>query len=209
MTKNKGYLVLTSVIILLPMLAGLLLWNQLPATLVTHFGPSNEPDGFMSKAMVVFMLPLVLLGLHWVCIMAGKYRAYDAAPVLGTLMLWIIPAVSLLSGVVIDGYALTNRLDVGRMGAIFVGVVFVICGNYMPKITRNYMVGIKIPTTLADEDNWNRTHRFAAPVWVAGGLAILLCGLAGATYGVALIGILVAMVALPVAFSLLYAHKKA
>ena len=176
--------------------------------MATHFGPDNTPNGFMSKTMTVFLLPLVLLALHWVCIFSGKYMPDNVgSSKLGMFALWIIPAASVFSGLVIYGYALNEQLDVGRMALTFVGALLLVVGNYMPKVTRNWVVGIKIPTTLADEDNWNRTHRFAAPVWVIGGLAMLVCGLTGILTGVLAAVLLIAMVLLPVGYSLMLAAK--
>ena len=209
MTKNKGLLALTSAIILLPMLVGLLLWAKLPQTMVTHFGPSGLPDGFMSKAMVVFIMPLALLALHWLCVFAWKYGWKNAGgSKFSAVMLWIVPAVSLFTALVTYGYALNEKLNVARMAVVFVGAVFTVIGNYMPKIRRNFTTGIKLPWTLADEDNWNRTHRFAAPIWVAGGLVLLALGLAGIPSMIPVIIVGVAMVALPTGYSMILAKKK-
>lgn len=208
MMKNKGLLALTSAVILLPVLAGLALWTRLPPTLATHFGADGAPDGFMSRTLVVFMMPLTLLALHWVCLLASRH-ARTGSRAMSTLVMWVIPAASLFAAAMIYGYALNEGLDVGRLALVFVGFIFAVAGNYMPKITQNYAVGIKIPTTLADEDNWNRTHRFAAPVWVVGGLVLLVCGLLGVRLlGVPLV-VIIALAVLPVGYSVFLAAHKA
>ncbi|HJJ87737.1 MAG TPA: DUF1648 domain-containing protein, partial [Methanocorpusculum sp.] len=66
----KGTLIITSVLTLLPLFAGLLLWNVLPDVLVTHWGIDNQPNGYMSKAAVVFGLPFFMLALQWLCMFA-------------------------------------------------------------------------------------------------------------------------------------------
>lgn len=206
MRENRRLLALTSAIVLLPMLCGLLLWARLPETLATHFGVDNEPNGFSSKATAVFGLPLWLLALHWVCVLAGKASA-GGGP-LGKLVLWIIPATSLFCGLVMYGYALDQRLDVGRMALVFVGLLFTLAGNYMPKLRRNPVIGIRLPTTLADEDNWAKTHRFAGPLWVAGGLLTLALGLLGAAPARWPLAILIALAVAPMLYSLALMKKK-
>lgn len=57
MKKYKWSLLLGSLLSLSPILIGLLLWNQLPAKLPTHFSTGNTPDGWSSKAITVFGLP--------------------------------------------------------------------------------------------------------------------------------------------------------
>ena len=59
--QHKKMLILTSVITLLPIFIGLLLWRQLPASVATHFGVDNQPDGYCSKAFAVFGLPVMML----------------------------------------------------------------------------------------------------------------------------------------------------
>ena len=61
MKKYKWSLLLGSLLSLSPILIGLLLWNQLPAKLPTHFSTGNTPDGWSSKAITVFGLPLFML----------------------------------------------------------------------------------------------------------------------------------------------------
>lgn len=60
---------------------------------------------------------------------------------------------------------------------VLLGVLFLWVGNYFPKLRRNRTIGIKVSWTLGNEENWNRTHRFAGKVWVCGGLLLLMSAL--------------------------------
>jgi uncharacterized membrane protein len=44
----------------------------------------------------------------------------------------------------------------------------------MPKNRQNYTVGIRIPWTLNDSENWNKTHRMAGFLWITGGIATVI-----------------------------------
>ena len=44
--QHKKMILLTSIITLFPIFIGLLLWNQLPDSLATHWGINNEPNGY-------------------------------------------------------------------------------------------------------------------------------------------------------------------
>ena len=61
---NKRTLVLTSVVILLPMLFGLALWNKLPEEVPTHFDFSGTPNGYSGRLFAVVGLPLFVLACH-------------------------------------------------------------------------------------------------------------------------------------------------
>ena len=52
-------------------------------------------------------------------------------------------------------------IPISTVVTMIVGIVFVVSGNYLPKSRQNYTIGIKLPWTLADVDNWNKTHRLA------------------------------------------------
>ena len=85
------------------------------------------------------------------------------------LLAVMVQFVIVLSGIGVD-------INVGSMVSIPIALMFVAAGNYLPKCRQNYTMGIKLPWTLADEDNWNRTHRMAGYVWTAGGILMLIMG---------------------------------
>ena len=39
---------------------------------------------------------------------------------------------------------------------------------------QTYTLGIKLPWTLNDEENWNHTHRMAGWLWMIGGVLFML-----------------------------------
>jgi uncharacterized membrane protein len=55
------------------------------------------------------------------------------------------------------------------------GIFFVIAGNWMYNIKPNYFVGIRVPWTLENPDNWRATHRMGSKLWVIGGILITIC----------------------------------
>ena len=208
--EHKMLLVITSCIILLQTLVGIALWNQLPDPIATHFDFHNRPDGWTSKAFTVFGMPLVLLALHWICLFvectSNRQKLYSHK--LRYLVMFIVPAVALLMMVVCYGHALDAGFNVGRVVLPFVGALLAVTGNYMPKIRRNPTMGIRVPWTLDDDENWYKTHRFAAPVWVIGGLLLIVLGLIGYTNWFSFCTIF-AIVFLPIVYSfVLYLKNK-
>ncbi|MGN0573860.1 MAG: DUF1648 domain-containing protein, partial [Acutalibacteraceae bacterium] len=66
--KNKIKIIITSLLTVLPIAAGLILWNRLPEKIPTHFNAAGEPDGTSGKAFAVFGIPLFLLAVHLFCV---------------------------------------------------------------------------------------------------------------------------------------------
>ena len=208
--EHRMLLVLTSAIILLQMLVGVLLWDRLPDPMATHFNFHNEPDGWSSRPFAVFGMPLLLLGLHYLCLLLScmsNIQMQNISSRVKILMLLIIPAASLLATVLCYGYALGAPFAIDRIVWVFVGVIFALVGNYLPKVRRNATMGIRMPWTLADDEVWNRTHRFAAPVWVLCGLLMIVCGLIGSGPMIPIAAIVV-VIGLPIAYSLVINWKK-
>ena len=178
---NKKTLIIASIVTILPIFIGLLVWDRLPDVMATHFGMDNEANGWSSKVFAVFGLPLFLLAMEWIAAVVTSQdpRRQNISPKMFTLVLWIIPMVSVVCGAAIYTYNLGMKVDISFFAMLFTGLLFIVIGNYLPKARQNYTIGIKIPWTLADEENWNRTHRAAGHLWVAGGILMVLAALTG------------------------------
>ncbi|MGN0298502.1 MAG: SdpI family protein [Lachnospiraceae bacterium] len=174
--RNKTWLMITSLIILIPIAFGIYFWNELPETMATHFDSANEPNGYSSKFFAVFGLPLFLLAVHLLCavVTANDPRRQNVSDKIYRMILLICPASSLLCGGAIYTYALTDGVNFGidmiMVINLFMAVIFLVVGNYLPKTRQNYTIGIKLPWTFYDVENWNRTHRMAGWVWMAVGV---------------------------------------
>lgn len=210
--NNKGKLIITSIIILLPILLGLILWDKLPEKIPTHWNAEGVVDGWSRKEFAVFGLPAVLFVLHWVCLLVSsadpKNQNYSEKML--QLVFWICPVLSVLIGVLSYGTALGMEFKVDKIMLLLVGLLFIVIGNYLPKCKQNYTMGIKLPWTLNDEENWNRTHRMAGKLWVVIGFLMMLCILAPTSIMVAIfIIILIVGTMIPTVYSYsLYRNKK-
>lgn len=205
--KNLKVLIITSIIILLPILAGVILWDQLPDPMPTHWNAAGEVDGWSSKPFAVFGLPVVLVAAQWLCMLATSAdpKKKNHPQKIIYLVLWIIPVMSVVLHTITYLIALGYGVRMEVVMPVFLGLIFAIIGNYLPKCKQNYTVGIKIPWTLNNEENWNKTHRLAGFLWTFGGVAIMLTGLLGSFWVFLLITL--PMVLAPVIYSYVL-HRK-
>lgn len=176
--KNLKTMMIASIIILLPMVFGLIVWDQLPAEIATHFGENGEPNGWSSKPMAVIGIPLIMLAVQWCCaFFTGVDPKRDnISDKMFTLVLWIAPVISVFACGSMYLYAFDNSINTTTIGILMMGVVFIVIGNYMPKMKQSYTLGIKLPWTLESEENWNRTHRLAGYIWLAAGVITIVAG---------------------------------
>ena len=205
--KNWKILLITTLLLLLPVVAGLLLWDQLPEQMPTHWNASGEVDGWSSKAFAIFGLSGIMLAVQWLCTLstlADPKKNNHSGKVLH-LVFWIAPVLSNLLYSITYATALGKAVRIEIIMPVVIGLVFAIIGNYMPKCKQNYTIGIKIPWTLNSEENWNKTHRFAGRLWVVCGILIMLTGFFG---GFLIFGIVaLVMVMAPTLYSYLL-HRK-
>ena len=102
----KKTIILTVILILLPMVVGVVLWDKLPEMMVTHWGVNNEPNGWMSRPMAVFGLPVICAALHLFCIFATdkdkrKENLHRKSVV---MVLWIVPVATWVCSAFTYGY---------------------------------------------------------------------------------------------------------
>ena len=208
--QNKGKMILTSILILLPILLGLLLWDRLPEAIPTHWNMNGEADGWSSKPLAVFGLPAFLLAIHWLCLLvtaSDRKNEKQDAKVAG-MIIWICPAISLLTCVAVYATALGMEPNMTNLPFLLMGAIFVIIGNYLPKCRYNYTIGIKLPWTFASEENWNATHRFGGKVWVIGGMMLMLGIFLPVSWKVwVMLGSIVVLAILPAIYSWNYQRK--
>lgn len=170
----------------------LALYPGLPDIVPTHWGFDGQADGWGPKYTVLILcaLPPALLILLAVipkidphAANFGKFAKIYRGFMIGlTLFMCGITWLSELTvyNVLPNSANLVPLLVFGGCG-----VLFLLLGNYMPRIKQNYTFGCRTPWALNDEHNWNRTQRMGGIVFVVIGVAMLasmlFAGLLGET----------------------------
>lgn len=168
---------------LVPFGISLAFYSRLPEQVPTHWNSAGEINGYSGRLMASFGIPgfmLLMAVVVNVAYWADPKRANIArSKELRQITRWFIVILAILVQSVTMLAGVGVELNVGLLTSVPIAVLFVALGNYLPKCKQNYTLGIRLPWTLADEDNWNRTHRLAGYVWTVGGLLMLISGLMG------------------------------
>jgi uncharacterized membrane protein len=64
-------------------------------------------------------------------------------------------------------------VDINLVMPLGIGALFVVIGNYMTTVQKNFFVGIRTPWTLASDDVWFRTHRLGGRLFMLGGIVLM------------------------------------
>jgi len=171
--------VLTTVAFVLAAAAiGAALYQRLPAQVPTHFDIHGRADDYTAKPYAVLIAPGVLLltGLLFSVLPRISPKGYRLEPFLRVYEIIAITvfAVEFVALQIPLLLALGYRFDIKRSLGAGTGLLLLILGNYLGKVTRNFFVGIRTPWTLANEEVWLRTHRLGGVLFVIGGAVILI-----------------------------------
>ena len=128
------------------------------------------------------------------------------------MTIWIIPVITLLYNGIVRLVDMGADIENLFMAFIYygTGLMFMVIGNYLPKVKQNNTIGIRVVWTLQDEENWNATHRFSGKIWVASSILCMLCGLFAESIAALVLYIVSIMAAaiISVLYSYLFYKKK-
>jgi uncharacterized membrane protein len=176
-TRNTSIIVLS--LIAISIVAGVLLWNQLPDLMASHWNANDQVDGYMPKFWGVFMMPLMVLGMYVLFLVIPGIDPLKAniAQFRGAFNLFIV----LISVFMLYIHGLTLAWSLGyqdfKMSAAmlpFMGVLFIFIGYMLRQAKRNFFIGIRTPWTLSSDTVWEKTHQLGSVLFmVSGALAFI------------------------------------
>ncbi len=166
-------------IVILPLIYLLTIWNTLPETIPTHWNLRGEIDGTGKKETLIwitFLLPILAYLIFSIAPMIDpKQRLQNMGDKLMKLKFAVVLMMSILTLFIIYS-SKQEELSPNRI-TMLLGVLYAILGNFFPTIKPNYFIGIRVPWTLNNDDNWKQTHQFTGKFWLVGGISIILSSL--------------------------------
>jgi uncharacterized membrane protein len=171
------------ILIIIPIIYFLRVYPSLPSVIPTHFGLDGKPNGYSSKQTMIWII------LSTSLISAASYLLIKYLPRIdpkktaalagGKLRNIAMAVVALLSAIMISILytSIHGSLSFSQLFNPVMGIFFIVVGNLMYNIKPNYFVGVRVPWTLENEDNWRATHRMTSVLWVIGGIFITVCTL--------------------------------
>lgn len=177
--STRTTLIIVSILIVASTLAGLLLWNQLPDSMASHWGTDDQVNGHISKFWGVFLMPLITVAMLVMFLVVPSIDPLKANIV--QFREYFNTFIALIVAFMVYIYALTLIWNLGytnfRMSTAMLpamGLLFIFVGVMISKAKRNYFIGIRTPWTLSSDKVWDETHRIGGKLFMASGVLALL-----------------------------------
>jgi uncharacterized membrane protein len=206
-TDNQRYYLGAAAVILATLAGIAVAYPHLPNIVPVHWDAHGQANGwgpkwslFLYGPGMMMLIVLLFSALPW---LSPKKFEVDSFRATYLYIMIVIVAMVAYFHILILLSGLGLVLDVSR--AVIGGVCLLIAllGNVMGKVRRNFFVGIRTPWTIANEQVWNATHRFAAKTLFAGGMLGLLAVILRAPFWLPMTAILVGAL-VPAFYSLIF-----
>ncbi|MGC8787971.1 MAG: SdpI family protein [Anaerolineae bacterium] len=193
-------------IILLAFAAGISVYSKMPERMASHWNAQGEVDGYMPRFWGVFFLPFTLVGLAVLLLLLPRIDPLhkNIAQFQAQYERFVVLALTFFLYVYLFTLAanLGWKVDIVRVLAPGMAILFYGVGVLVEHAKRNYFIGIRTPWTLASEEVWNRTHRVGGKWFKIAGL-LALGGVVWPQWGIWFIMVPVLLVAL---YTMVYSY---
>lgn len=191
-----------------PFILSAAFYSQMPQQMAIHWDSADNPDGFAPRLLAAFRLPtimlLVIFFVNFSIYADPQKQNIERSSQMKFITRWFVVILANFTQFVTILKNKNNAIRISGIITVLIGLFIVVIGNYLPKLKYNYTIGIKLPWTLAREENWRKTHRFSG--FVIGG--ILLAAGAFFPYQWFTISIFILFVAVPAIYSYLLSAKE-
>jgi len=182
--STKSTIITSAILITIAIAAGVLLWNQLPAQMASHWDINDQVNGYMPKFWGVFLMPLITSGMLILFLVVPGMDPLKAniAQFRESFNLFIVLIVTFM--LYIHGLTLAwslgfTNFKMSTAMLPFMGVLFIAIGFILKKAKRNFFIGIRTPWTLSSDSVWDKTHQLGSVLFMASGVLAVIGGFFG------------------------------
>lgn len=143
--------------------------------IVDRFSVGHMPS--VAGGFAVIIPIMAVLNIIMLLLTIKEYEKRDMGDKVINLVFILMPLINAFVCSMMISVCLGQKPSISVMKffiAGLFGLLFLILGNYTPKVRQNSTFGVKIKWTLENEENWNATHRFSGKVMVAAGALIIV-----------------------------------
>ncbi len=166
------------ILIIFGFVLSLLVWNQMPDLMASHWDINGDVDRYMNKSTVLLLMPfislfiyLLFLNLYKIFPLKEKIEKFkDSYNKFITVIIAFFVYIHALSIVYNMGY----EFNMGIMIIPAIAIIFYFSGDIMEKSERNWIIGIRNAWTLSNDMVWEKTNKMGGRLFKLSAIVILL-----------------------------------
>jgi uncharacterized membrane protein len=162
--------------LLLFFIIGVSMFPSLPDKVPVHWNAAGEVDGYGSKYMASFLIPVIMLGIYFLFLLIPKMAVYkENIEKFGNfffafkVVMFIFMLVIYISSLV----QINNPFNMNMIMIPLLSFLFAFIAVFLKHTKRNFFIGIRTPWTLSSDYVWKKTHELGAKLFGAYSLVIL------------------------------------
>lgn len=183
--KNKK---LFYILMFLPLVASIVALLFLPDLIPAHYNIENKVDRWGSKyEILIFPIVTILFG-QFLLIMGRIAKKQEVQGNNNEKNSLIIGICSLLIFNIISGVMIYSSLSTAdklsfatfefeQILFFFVGIIFIVIGNVMPKLKKNSVLGFRTKYSMKNDEIWKKCQRISGITTMITGVVILIFSL--------------------------------
>ncbi len=180
----RGHRLLGVAFIVVALIIGAAAYSSLPADIPSHWNAAGKVDDTMPRLQGVIFMPMIMLGMLlmfeaiiWLSPQGFRLDQFKGVVgIIQNVMLGFLLTIYIAQILI----GLGKDVQMERVVMIGTGLLFMLMGNYLGKLGKNFFIGIRTPWTLANDEVWVKTHRLAGWLFVIAGLLIFISAPFGA-----------------------------
>lgn len=205
--KAAALLIATLIACALPMLLGARLWNSIPEVVPSGLIGSGGKDDSIPRWVVAFGLPGFMCLMNLIGhgqLMANQKRMTMPKPYVRLVGRWGFSLISVLfcSGMILQSTG--ADLTLPFVTPCVLGLLLIILGGHMWDCPRDARIALRFSSTEHSESAWKAVHLFAARVWMAAGLLVIVGVMVTSTSTVYTAGLIAAALVAPAVYAARY-----
>lgn len=203
---NWKILITTSLICLLPIVLGIIYYNDIPQSVAIHFDINNNPNTFMDKNIVLFLFPVGMTLMQIVCCVATDLKKNDNhyTPKIEYICKSIVPVMSIFMYSLTLIIALGTKVDVRLFVCFFLSIIFIVTGNYLPKTASRYLQSV---LTISHLSSQRKVTRLMGYSFVILGILLLISLFFSPIYSVLVVALIIIVLLVEAIYFYILIHK--
>lgn len=183
-TKTTSILVIS--LIAIAVIAGVVLWNQFPEQMASHWNVNDQADDYMPKFWGVFLMPIISLGMLILFLVIPnidplKANIAEFRNIFNLFILLIVAFMLYVHGLTLAWNMGNQSFKMSAAMLPFLGILFIFIGYMLRQAKRNFFIGIRTPWTLSSDTVWNKTHQLGSVLFMVSGALAFVGSFLGGT----------------------------